>query len=215
MVLYSYWRSSCSWRVRIALNLKGIKYEYKAKHLVKSGGEQLQPEYAGMNPMKEVPTLVHNGFVLGQSFAIVDYLEDISPEVPLFPKDSKLRAKARQLAEIVNSGIQPIQNLRVLLMVKAKLGDKEKVAWGNYWIGYGFQAFEKIVSETAGKYCVGDTVTVADVFLIPQIYNARRFKVDLTPFPTILRIEKELEKIEAFQNAHPDKMPDAQKPKQT
>jgi maleylpyruvate isomerase len=205
--------------VRIALQLKKLKYAYRAIHLVKDGGEQLKDEFARLNPMKQVPALAIESStstadskqkprVLAQSRAIIEYLDEQYPEVPLLPTDPYLRAKTRQLAEIVSSGIQPIQNLAVLLRVKAKLDNAEKMAWGAHFIRIGFEALEEAVQETVGTYCVGDAVTVADLCLVPQLYNARRFSVDLTPFPTLLRIEAALVKLPAFKAAHPDEQPD-------
>lgn len=208
--LYSYWRSSCSWRVRIALNLKGLEYEYKAVHLVQDGGHQLKEDYAKLNAMKEVPTLMVGDKPLGQSMAIINYLEDAHPRPALLPSDVFRRAKARQLAEIISSDTQPVQNLRVIMMIQKKLGAEEKVAWGKHWIENGLLAMEREVKQTAGKYCLGDSVTVADLALVPQLYNARRFKCDMAQFPTLLKIEKELESLEAFKKAHPSVQPDAQ-----
>eukprot|EP00455_Lapot_gusevi_P006838 TRINITY_DN1293_c0_g1_i3.p2 TRINITY_DN1293_c0_g1~~TRINITY_DN1293_c0_g1_i3.p2 ORF type:complete len:221 (+),score=73.69 TRINITY_DN1293_c0_g1_i3:64-726(+) len=205
VVLYSYWRSSCSWRVRIALNLKNIPYRYEAVHLVR--GEQLADQYTQLNSMKELPTLVIDGHTLGQSRAIIEYLDETRPEVSLLPQDPYLRAKARQLAEIISSDTQPVQNLRVLN--KAGGSDNEKKAeWAKHFITLGLQGFEAEVSKTAGTYCVGDAITVADLCLVPQLYNARRFGVDLSAFPTSLRIEQQLQSHPAFQAAYPTQQPD-------
>lgn len=212
-VLYSYWRSSCSWRVRLALELKGIEFEYRAVNLIKDGGEQLKPEYASLNPMKEVPTLVIDGATLTQSLAIVEYLEEARPETPLLPRDPLARAHVRALCAIVAADTQPVQNLRVLGYFASHLDpaerDAKKTAWAKHWIENGLRGFEELAAPRAGRYCLGDEVTLADVFLVPQIYNAQRFGVDLEPFPTIRRVCDALADLPAFQRAHPSKQPDA------
>jgi len=203
--LYSYWRSSASWRVRLVLAIKGIQYEYKEVNLLQSA--QLQENYSVVNPMKAVPTLKIDGHLLGQSVAIVEYLEETRPDPPLFPKDAYLRAKVRQIIETIASDIHPIQNLKVL----KKVGEDKKAEWAKFWIEAGFDGLEKILKETAGKYCVGDTLTLADCFLIPQVYNSRRWSVDLSKYPTIVRLEEEISKLPAFKQAHADSQPDAVK----
>jgi len=208
-ILYSYFRSSCSWRVRIALAMKQIPYEYRAVHLV--NGEQMKPEFAQLNPMKEVPLYVENGKSIAQSLAIMEFLEELHPKPALLPADPYLRAKTRQLCQIIASDTQPVQNLRVLEMIKAKLGDKERQEWARHWIDNGLKGMEAEVARTAGKYCMGDSVTMADCCLIPQLFNARRFNVDLTPFPTLMRVEKALELLPECKAAHPDSQPDAPK----
>lgn len=212
MKLYSYWRSSCSWRVRLALNLKGLAYTYEAVHLLKDGGQQNSDAYRALNPMRTVPTLEleEGGQVrrLSQSVAILEYLEERYPTPALLPKDALLRARARMLVEMVNSGIQPLQNLSVLQFVKGELKSDDK-AFAAHWNVRGLTALEAAVKETAGTYCLGETVSLADVFLIPQLYGARRFAVDLTPYPTLTRIEAACDKLPAFQAAHPDRQPDA------
>ncbi|KAL8620001.1 hypothetical protein ACOMHN_015283 [Nucella lapillus] len=203
-VLYSYFRSSASWRVRIALALKGVEYDYKPVHLVKDGGEQNKEEYKAKNPMGQVPTLIIDGATLTQSLPIIEYLEETRSGTAILPKDSIKRAQARALAEIVNSGIQPLQNVKTL----AAFGDK-KMEWGKTVITNGFDAFEKMLAETAGKYCVGDEVTIADLCLIPQCYNAQsRFDVDMSKYPTIVRIKEVLEKLPAFIAADFKNQPD-------
>jgi maleylacetoacetate isomerase len=209
VVLYSYWRSSCSYRVRIALAFKQIPYRYHAVNLIKDGGEQLKDEYAHLNPMKVVPSLLIDGVVLNQSVAILEYLEETRPgPVSLLPPKDKpvLRARARQIVNIIVADTQPLQNLKVLNMV----GEDRKMAWAKHWIQNGLQGVEKVLQETAGKYCVGDQVTFADLALVPQIYNARRFGVDLEPFPIIRRVTEALEQLPEFQAAHPDAQPDKQ-----
>eukprot|EP00128_Syssomonas_multiformis_P009759 Colp12_sorted_trinity150504_noHs@10861 len=206
-VLYSYWRSSCSWRVRIALHWKEIDYEYVAVHLVKDGGEQLKPEFKKLNPYAELPVLVVNGHTLSQSVAIMEYLEETNPNNPLLPRDPLERVKVRTIVEAICGEIQPLQNLRVL----NKIGEK-KMEWAKEWIERGFVALEQNLYKTAGKYCVGDEVTIADACLVPQVYNALRFGVDMTQFPIITRIEAALSTLPAFQKAHPDSQPDCPPP---
>ncbi|MFL5345393.1 MAG: maleylacetoacetate isomerase [Hyalangium sp.] len=212
MKLYSYWRSSCSWRVRIALNLKGLAYTYEAVHLLKDGGQQHSEAYRALNPMRTVPTLEweEGGVVrrLSQSVAILEYLEERYRTPALLPAEPLLRARTRMLSEMVNSGIQPLQNLSVLQFVKHELKGDDKV-FAAHWNARGLAALEAAVKETAGTYCVGDAVSFADIFLVPQLYGARRYGVDLTPYPTLTRIEAACDKLPAFQAAHPDRQPDA------
>lgn len=212
MKLYSYWRSSCSWRVRIALNLKGLAYTYEAVHLLKDGGQQNTEAYRAVSPLRTVPTLeLEEGGVvrrLSQSLAILEYLEERYRTPALLPADPLLRARARMLSEMVNSGIQPLQNLSVLQLVKSELKGDDK-AFAAHWNMRGLAGLEAAVKETAGTYCLGETVSFADIFLVPQLYSARRFGVDLTPYPTLTRIEAACEKLPAFQAAHPDRQPDA------
>ncbi|PVD25654.1 hypothetical protein C0Q70_13313 [Pomacea canaliculata] len=207
-VLYSYWRSSCAWRVRIALALKGVDYEYMAVNLIKDGGEQLKEDYKEKNPMSQVPAIFIDGITLSQSvshicFLLIEYLEETRPDPPLLPKDPKERAKVRMLAEVINSGIQPLQNLKVL---KA-LGEK-KEEWARTVISDGFSALEKMLQGTAGRYCVGNEVTVADIFLVPQVYNANRFGVDISKYPTINKIKDALVALPAFVAADAARQPD-------
>jgi len=203
-VLYSYFRSSCSWRVRIALEWKGINYDYQAVHLIKDGGQQNTETYKVTNPMAQVPSITIDGATFTQSIAILEYLEETYPEKALLPKDVLGRLKVREICEIIGSGIQPLQNLSVL----QKLGQDKQKEWAVYWMNKGFTALEQILTASSGKYCFGDEVTLADCCLVPQLYNARRFKVDLEAFPTILRVEKNLEALEPFQKSHPSRQPD-------
>ncbi len=210
--LYAYWRSSSTYRVRIVLEHKQVSYQVKPVHLLNNGGEQNQPEFRALNPMGQIPLLeieeagqiVH----LAQSVAICEYLEERFSEPSLLPQDSLQRARMRQIVEVINSGIQPVQNLRVLQAIDALGGSK--LEWGKEAIERGFVALEALLKQTAGTYCVGDSLSLADAFLVPQIYNARRFKVDLEPFKEISRVEAECLKVPAFQKAHPDQQPDAQ-----
>ncbi|KAK7105096.1 maleylacetoacetate isomerase-like [Littorina saxatilis] len=205
-VLYSYFRSSASWRVRIALTMKGIDYDYAPVHLVKDGGEQNKEEYKSKNPMGQVPALVIDGLTLTQSLPIIEYLEETRPDNPVLPKEPGKRAQARAIAEVINSGIQPLQNLKTL----QALGDK-KTEWAHTVISNGFEALEKMLQSSAGKYCVGDQVTIADLCLIPQCYNASRFSVDMTKYPTIVRIKEALEPLPAFVAADYNNQPDTPK----
>jgi maleylpyruvate isomerase len=211
--LYSYWRSTCSWRVRIALAWKGLPYQYEAINLLRDGGDQNTERYRALNPMRTVPMLeleedgqVHR---LAQSLAIIEFLEERFPSPPLLPKAPLVRARARQIAEMVNSGIQPLQNLSVYTRVKNELKGDD-AAWNAYWIDRGLTAIEAVLAERPGKLCVGDEVSLADICLVPQLTNARRFAVDLSRFPNISRVEAACRELPAFQQAHPDRQPDAQ-----
>ncbi|KAM5273778.1 maleylacetoacetate isomerase isoform 2-T2 [Ctenodactylus gundi] len=203
-ILYSYFRSSCSWRVRIALALKGIDYETVSVNLIKDGGQQFSEEFQTLNPMKQVPALKIDGITIGQSLAIIEYLEETRPTPHLLPQDPKKRASVRMISELIAGGIQPLQNLSILKQV----GQENQLAWAQKAINTGFKALEQILPSTAGKFCVGDEVSMADLCLVPQVANAERFKVDLTPYPTISRINKTLLSLEAFQISHPCRQPD-------
>jgi maleylpyruvate isomerase len=210
--LYGYWRSGATWRVRIGLAWKGIPYGYEVVHLLKDGGQQHLDPYRSKNPMESVPLLEwqENGSLrrLAQSLAILEYLEERFPAPPLLPANAFLRARARQIAEMVNSGLQPFQTPDTLSQVKA-LGGEDR-PWVHRFLGKGLAALERAVSETAGTFAVGDAPSFADCCLVPQIYAARRWKLDLTPFPTLTRIEATCEALPAFQSAHPDRQPDAE-----
>ncbi|KAG0225731.1 Glutathione S-transferase zeta-1, partial [Actinomortierella wolfii] len=168
-ILYGYFRSSCSYRARIALNLKNIPYKIHPINLVK--GEQSSPEYLAIQPLGMVPALVIDGDVITQSMAIIEYLDETHPDVPLLPKDPKARAKVRELAYAVAMDIQPVTNLRIL---KTKANDQEKAEWAQKMMAQGFKGLEALLAKTAGKYCYGDSITLADLALVPQIYNAGR-----------------------------------------
>ncbi|XP_027225770.2 probable maleylacetoacetate isomerase 2 isoform X2 [Penaeus vannamei] len=200
-ILYSYFRSSCSWRVRIALAHKGVDYEYRAINLLKQ--EQVSDEYKKLNPLGQVPALIVDENTLTQSISILEYLEEAFPQKPLLPKDLFKRAKVREVCEIIGSGIQPLQNLSVL----QKIGET-KMEWGHFYIQKGFVALEQVLANSAGKYCVGDEVTIADCCLVPQVYNANRFKVDMAAFPVISRVHDALMSLDAFKAAHPSQQPD-------
>jgi maleylpyruvate isomerase len=220
LIFYDYWRSSSAWRVRIALNLKQISVERQAVHLAREGGgEQFAAEFRALNPFSEVPVLVVEDAtgarrVLAQSMAILDYLEDRFPTPPLFPADPWLRARARQLAEMVNAGIQPFQNLSLLNHLRARgIADPQEIA--HHFNLRGLGALEALAGETAGRFLVGDAPTVADVYLIPQLYGGRRFGIDLSGFPTLLRVEAACAALPAFTAARPEAQPDAPPPSKT
>jgi maleylpyruvate isomerase len=215
MKLYSYWRSSASWRVRIALAWKGIPYEYRAVNLVRGGGEQYGATYvAEVNPLSQVPVLELDGEGpprrIAQSLAIIEYLEERFPEPALLPAEPWLRARARQMAEITNAGIQPFQNTPTLSHVRDVMRGDEK-AWLRHFLDRGLRALERSARETAGTFLVGGSPTVADVCLVPQLYSARRFDVPLDPFPTLVRVESACNALPPFASAHPDRQPDAPK----
>ncbi len=212
MRLYTYWRSSSAWRVRIALALKGVAYESVPIHLLRSGGEQHGQDFLQRNPLAQVPVLEleQGGRVveLMQSVAIVEYLEESFPEPPLLPSDSWQRALVRELVEIINSGTQPLQNLRVLQRVAELGGDRQ--AWAREWTARGLSALETRARGSSGEYLVGDRVTLADVYLVPQLYNARRFGLPMGDYPTLVRVDETCSKLEAFRAAHPQSQPDAE-----
>ena len=211
--LYSYYRSSCSYRVRIALELKNINYTYIPIHLLEDGGHQNTNEYQKINTKQEVPVLIHNETPISQSMAIIEYLDEIKPEEKLFPKDLVAKAYVRQACEIINSGIQPLQNLRILnkLVSDYKINDSQKKIWMSDVVTQGLNSFEKFISNKSGTYCFGDTITAADLFLIPQIFSSVRFGVDTTPYKTLMQINDNCLKLEPFKKAHPDVQPDSPK----
>ena len=202
-ILFSYWRSSSSWRIRLALQYKDIAYEYKAVNLLAS--EQLAEAYSKVNPQGLIPALAIDGVTLAESMAILEYLEETRPEKPLLPKDFKARALVRRISQMIVADIQPVQNLKVLKY----LGADRKMDWGKHFITQGFDAIEEVLKSSAGKYCVGDTLSFADCCLVPQVYNARRFQVDLEAYPIIMRIHDSIEELDFAKAAHPDQQPDA------
>ena len=210
--LYGYFRSSAAFRVRIALNLKGIAAELASVHLRK--GMQRKEDYRRLNPQELVPLLVHKDTAIGQSLAIIEYLDEIVPEPPLLPKDSKGRARVRQIALAIACDIHPLNNLRVLQFLQQRFGANEPAVadWQRHWMGLGFSALEEILSRDArrGAFCHGDTPTLADICLVPQLANARRVETDLSAFPTLLGIEKEAYRLSAFEAARPQNQPDAE-----
>ena len=211
MKLYSYFRSSAAYRVRIALNLKGIAYETAPIHLVKDGGHNRRPEYRAVNPQMRVPALVtSSGEVLIQSLAIIDYLDETHPNPPLLPKDPIARARARSLAEIVACDIHPLNNTSPLRYLKRVMHQEQSAidAWYHHWVTEGFEALEALVGP--GPYCCGSDVTIADICLVPQVYNARRLKVPLDKFPKIVAIDAACLALPAFDKARPENQPDAE-----
>jgi maleylacetoacetate isomerase len=211
MKLYSYFRSSAAFRARIALNLKGIDYETVPVHLVKEGGHNRRPEYRAINPQMRIPALVaDSGEVLIQSLAIVEYLEETHPQPPLLPKDPIARAKVRGLADIIACDIHPLNNVGPLRYLKQQMHQEQSAidAWYHHWVVDGFEAYEALVQP--GPYSCGSEVTLADVFLVPQVANARRLKVPLDKFPTIVGIDAACSKLPAFERARPENQPDAE-----
>lgn len=211
--LFNYFRSSAAYRVRIALNIKGLPYKYTAVHLLNQGGEQNHASYKQVNPMGEVPSINDNGFNLGQSMAIMWYLEDLKSEPPLFPTDSRGRVRVIELCEAVNSGIHPLQNLKVLQELEKRFAvdAATKENWCRFWIERGFTGLEKLMSRTAREYSFGSQLSAADCYLVPQMFNARRFNCDLSQFPTLCRVDENCRKLTPFQKADPMVQPDAPK----
>ena len=211
MKLYSYFRSSAAYRVRIALNLKGLPYEMDFVHLTKDGGRQHSAEFNAVNPAKLVPALrLDGGDVLTQSLAIIDYLDETHPQPPLLPVDPLQRAKVRAVALTIACDIHPIDNLRVLQYLKRTLKHEQSDidAWYHHWIIQGFNAIEAAIAP--GPYCFGAQVTLADICLVPQVFNARRLKVPLEAFPKIVAVESACLKLAAFDKARPENQPDAE-----
>ncbi|TDG98781.1 hypothetical protein EPR50_G00204030 [Perca flavescens] len=202
-VLHGYFRSSCSWRVRIAFALKGIEYDQAPVNLIKDGGQQHTEQYKALNPMQQVPAVEIDGITLSQSLAVIQYIDETRQGPRLLPADPKKRAQVRMISDVIASGIQPLQNLYVIQKIGA-----EKVQWAQHFIDRGFQALEPILKQTAGKYCVGDEISMADICLVPQVYNAERFKVDVGQYPTIKRLNQTLVEIEAFKVTNPSCQPD-------
>ena len=209
MKLYSYFRSSAAYRVRIALNVKGIAYDMAPIHLVKDVHQQ--PEFRAVNPQMRVPALVApGGEILIQSLAIIEYLEETQPEPPLLPKEPIARAKVRALAEIVACDIHPLNNLSALRYLKRAMNQEQSAidAWYHHWVISGFEALEALIAPK--PFCCGSQVTFADVCLIPQVYNARRLKVPLDKFPKIVGVEQACLALSAFDRARPETQPDAE-----
>ena len=211
MKLYSYYRSSCSYRVRIALYYKKLDFEYKAVHLIKNQGEQFKESYQKLNPLSQVPSLKHGEKVLTQSLPILLYLEELKPQPSLLPEDSYKKTEVLSFCEIINSSIQPLQNLSVLKYVESELRF-DKIKWSQYWIKKGLLACENFLkssdSNSSDSYCFSNELSLADLFLIPQIYNAHRFGVDRKLFPLLQKINENCLKLEAFQKALPENQPD-------
>ena len=214
MKLYTFFRSSASYRVRIALNLKGLAHEQIPIHLRRGGGEQFAPAYKAVNPQALVPALEDGGRVLTQSLAIIEYLEERYPEPPLLPKDPADRATVRAMALLIACEVHPIQNLRVLNYVRSELKEPEAEAnrWAQHWIRLGFSALEQTARAASkhGKFCFGDSPTLADLCLVPQLSNAWRFDCDLSPYPTLVQIDAHCATLPAFAKAAPESQPDAE-----
>ena len=214
MKLYSYFRSSAAYRVRIALNLKGLAYDTVPVHLTRGGGEQFAPGYRKLNPQALVPVLQDGGRLFTQSLAIIEYLDEVHPQNPLLPKDPAARARVRALALAIACDLHPLNNTRVLnyLTGPMGLGDDAKRTWYHHWIAEGLRALEASLASDreTGRFCHGDAPGLADCCLVPQLANAYRFKCDVSPYPTLLRIEKNCQALEAFRRAAPDQQPDAE-----
>jgi maleylacetoacetate isomerase/maleylpyruvate isomerase len=214
MKLYTYFRSSAAYRVRIALNVKGIEAQYIPKHLIREGGEHHLDDYLALNPQGLVPALEHDGRVIGQSLAIIEYLEEIRPEPRLLPADPGERAIVRSMALSIACDIHPLNNLRVLEYLKGPLS-QDRVAvsrWYVHWVAEGFRGLEEMARRSSAdrRHLYGSSVTLADVLLVPQMYNARRFSCDLAPYPTLVAISAHLESLPAFAAARPEVQTDAE-----
>lgn len=210
LLLYSYFRSSASYRVRIALFLKKMPFKYMPVHLLKDGGEQFSVEYKQLNPLAQVPCLIHNNVPISQSMAIIQYLDDICPDPLLWPRTPTHRAVVTQICEAINSGIQPLQNLSLLGKLTSEFHStpEQNAKWIQHWNQIGLTAIESLLKKTSGQFCVGDKVTAADCFLIPQVFSAKRFGVDLSAYPNILKINENALALEEFQAASPERQPD-------
>ena len=215
MKLYTYFRSSAAYRVRIALNLKGLDYEAQPVHLLRDGGQHLADAYRAVNPSTLLPTLVDDdGAVIGQSLAILEYLEETRPQTPLLPADPAGRARVRALALTVVADTHPLGNLRVLKYIKGEMGLSEevKLEWHRHWLRGGLETLEAMLAGDGrtGVYSHGDAPTLADCCLVPQVFNAQRFEVDMAPYPTVVRINAACAALPAFQQAHPSQQPDVE-----
>ena len=216
MKLYTYFRSSAAYRVRIVLNLKGITYDSIPVHLLQDGGQQLLPAYRAVNPSALVPALDDDGAILTQSLAMLEYLDETRPAVPLLPGDALGRARVRALALAIACDAHPLTNLRVLKYLKNTLGlsDEAKQEWYRHWMAEGLAAVEALLAQGdpagTGLFCHGDSPTMADCCLVPQVFNAQRFAIDLAPYPRVARIHAHCAGLPAFAAAHPSRQPDAE-----
>jgi len=213
MKLHNYFRSSASYRVRIALNLKGLAYEYQAVHLTRGGGEQFAPAFRELNPLSVVPVPEKGDARVSQSLAIIEYLDEVHPEPPLLPRSPAARARVRALALSIACELHPLNNLRVLGYLTRELGvsDEAKTQWYRHWVALGLAALEaEIAQGPPGRFCHGDEPGVADCFLVPQLFNARRFDCDLSGYPRLLAIEENCALLTAFRDAAPNRQPDAE-----
>ena len=208
-ILYGYWRSSATYRTRIALNLKGVSYRTVDVHLLKD--EQTRPEHLARHPSGRVPILEIDGHRIGQSMAMIDYLDETRPDPPLLPRDPCLRAHVRDLKDQIVADIHPLNNTSVLARLRSHFGadDTAIASWYEHWIVRGFEALEQMLPST-GDYCLGDAVTLADIVLVPQVANARRYpQIDLTQFPNVVRIDAAVKRLKAFHDAAPEQQPEA------
>lgn len=205
--LYNYFRSSASFRVRIALNLKGLEYKEVPVHLLNNGGEQFSPEYQSINPQSLVPALQDGQNTITQSLAIIEYLDEIHPEPPLLPTDAYQKALARSFALVIAADTHPLNNLRVLKFLTQELGvsEEKKSQWYQHWLASGLAPLEQRLASAkhVGQFCFGDTPTLADICLVPQLYNARRFNCDISAYPTLTRIDAHCQAHPAFAKAWP------------
>lgn len=210
LILYNYFRSSTSYRVRIALNIKKLDYEYKPVHLLNNGGEQNQEAYRKVNPLGGVPTLVHNGFALAQSYAIIEYLDEVFPEPALFPKDVKQKSLVRQFCQIINADMHAYSNLKTLQYLEKKLSvsieDRKK--WTHHWMHEGLTACEKMLDSNSEQYSFGSRITAADLFLIPHMTTADRFEVNIKAYPRAYKVFQNCLQHPDFIKAHPFKQID-------
>lgn len=209
-VLYGYFRSSCSWRVRISLAHKGIDVQHVPVHLVRDGGQQHQAAHHLRNPMHQVPVFEIEGEHLSQSLAILTYIEELHPTPALLPSTALLRAKCMQFAEMVNAGIQPLQNLAVMqhLQAEYKWTKPQALAWSAHWIHTGLKALDAFADTVSGHYSIGDEVSIADCCLYPQLYNAKRFGLSISDYPRLAQIEQNLSVLDAFITSDPSRQPD-------
>lgn len=214
MKLYGYFRSSASFRVRIGLNLKNIAYDFEPIHLLRDGGEQYSDQFAALNPQRLVPVLIDGEHLLTQSLAILEYLDESHPTPSFLPADVPGRARVRALAQIIACDIHPLDNLRVLkyLTKELEVGEEDRAVWYRHWIALGLGAMEDMMAghDMTGEFCHGDSPTVADICLVPQIFNARRFDTELDGYPTVMRIFDTCMALDAFDRAQPKNQPDAQ-----
>ena len=214
LTLYSYWRSSAAYRVRIALNLKQLSYVTVPVHLLNNGGEQHADEYRELNPQESVPVLLDGARIFRQSMAIIEYLDEAYPGVAsLLPSTARERARVRAWAQTIACDIHPLNNLRVMQFLERDFSSPavERERWSRHWITEGFRALQALLGDSSsmGLYCEGDSPTLADICLVPQVYNARRIGVDLAAYPDIVRIEQQCLALPAFEAARPENQPDA------